>query len=56
MIRRNYDASIIRWFDCVARGGHRFNNANICMQCGAARRGPTVTMVRGGMPRREKTK
>lgn len=56
MITRNYDAAIVRWFDCVARGSHRFNSADTCMDCGAARRGPAVTMVRGGMPRRERSK
>jgi hypothetical protein len=55
MITRNYDGVIVRWFDCVARGSHRFNNADMCMDCGAQRRGPTVT-IRGGMLRREKTK
>jgi len=56
MIERNYDAAIVRWFDCVARREHRFNSAGTCMDCGALRRGPTVTMVRGGMLRREKPK
>jgi hypothetical protein len=55
MIARNYDAAIVRWFDCVARGSHRFNVAGACMDCGAERRGPTVTMVRGSAMRREKT-
>jgi hypothetical protein len=56
MMARNYDAAIVRWFGCVERGNHRFNSAGTCMECGAERRGPTVTMVRGGTPRREKTK
>jgi len=56
MIERNYDAAVIRWFDCVARGTHRFNSAGACMDCGAPRRGPTVTIRGGGQPRRESAK
>lgn len=52
----NYDAAVIRWFDCVARGSHQFNSAGTCVYCGALRRGPTVTTRGGMMPRREKTK
>jgi hypothetical protein len=56
VITRNYDGAIIRWFGCVERGSHRFNSSDSCMDCGAPNRGPAVKMVRGGMPRREKSK
>ncbi len=56
MIARNFDGAVIRWFDCVARGSHRFNAAGACMDCGAERRGPAVTIVRGGTPRHSKQK
>lgn len=55
MIGRNYDAAVVRWFDCVARGNHRFNQAAFCMDCGAPKRGPTVVM-RGGFRQRAKIK
>jgi hypothetical protein len=48
VIVRNYDAAIVRWFDCVARRSHRFNAAGLCMDCGAERRGPTVVVRSGG--------
>jgi hypothetical protein len=52
---RDYNGSVIRWMTCVERGSHRFNQAAICMDCGVAGRGPTVTTVRGGVtPRRKK--
>jgi len=54
MIHRDYEASIIRWFGCNERGAHRFNASGHCMDCGAERRGPIVTMVRGSVVRREK--
>jgi hypothetical protein len=54
-ITRNYDATISRWFDCVARGDHRFNSGGTCMDCGAPRRGPEVT-IRGGERLRRKLK
>ncbi len=54
MIARNFDGSVIGWFDCVARGAHRFNQAGICMACGAERRGPEV-VLRGG-PQRPRPK
>lgn len=53
MITRNYDAAIVRWFDCVARNRHRFNSARTCMDCGTVQRGPTVTLRGGGMIHRE---
>lgn len=53
MIIRNYDAAINRWFDCVARGSHRFNSADTCMDCGAPKRGQTVKIVRGGIGSRK---
>ena len=53
MITRNYDAAIVRWFDCVARNSHRFNSAGTCMDCGAVQRGPTVTLRGGSVIRRE---
>lgn len=56
MIARNYDAAVVRWFDCVARGTHRFNSAGNCMDCGAERRGPTVTVTHRGVPGRVKIK
>jgi hypothetical protein len=52
---RDYDGSVIRWMTCVERGSHRFNQGNVCVDCGVAGRGPTVTTVRGGVtPRRKK--
>lgn len=56
MMSRNYDASIVRWFDCVARNSHRFNSARVCMDCGAEQRGPLVQIRGGSLPRREKPK
>ena len=53
VIVRDYDAAIVRWFDCVKRGNHRFNAANICMDCGAPRRGPIVN-VRPGFQQKPK--
>ncbi len=55
MIVRNYDAAIVRWFDCVARGRHRFNSGRVCMDCGAPQRGAEVT-IRGGTLRRPRVK
>lgn len=56
MIKRNYDATINRWFDCVARGSHRFNSAGVCMDCTVERRGQEVAIVRGGVRQRQTTK
>lgn len=56
MIARDYDASIVRWLDCVARGSHRFNQGGTCMDCGAPKRGPDVLIRGGGVPRRGRAK
>jgi hypothetical protein len=54
--RTNFDSTVNRWFDCVARGSHRFNQAGICMDCTVPQRGPTVVIRSGGTPRSSMTK